>query len=102
VDQSAIGWIALGIAALVFFDLLFVELRRAYREGARIVNRLIAYGDLPIISLVATAGQDAERLGTALEEILDLIARAQAALAVIGSRLRPAPAYSPNGSSSEE
>ena len=51
-------WIGAIVAALVFLDLLFVELRRAFREGKRIVRRLEGYGELPVLSLFATGARD--------------------------------------------
>jgi hypothetical protein len=102
-DRGAIGWIAAAIVGLVFLDLVFVELRRAVREGTRIVRRLGSYGDLPIVSLLPGAADDAERLARALDAVPLLLARAEAALAVIRNPFgAPAPArgsYSPNGSS---
>jgi len=59
-NQSSIGWIALAIAVFVYLDLLFVELRRIGREGKRILTRVIAYGDLPVIAQAERAGDDAD------------------------------------------
>ncbi len=101
-DQSAIGWIALAIAVFVYLDLLFVEVRRIYREGARIVRRLIAYADLPVVRQAARAGDDVERLTLALEALGPLIERGREAIEVIrhprrsgGGTYRP---IVPNGS----
>ncbi len=108
-DRGAIGWIAVAILVLVFLDLLFVELRRAVREGLRIVKRVSAYADLPLFSLLYGAGEDAERLARALDAVPPLLARAEAALEVIRHPFAPRPApgpmpvrYSPNGSSSSD
>jgi len=101
VDQSAIGWIALAIAVFVYLDLLFVELRRIYREGTRIVSRLIAYADLPVVRQAARTGDDVERLTLALEAVGPLIERGRGAIEVIrhprsaGGDYRP---LVPNGS----
>jgi len=99
-NPPTIGWIALAVAAFVYLDLLFVELRRMGREGKRIVTRLIAYADLPVIAQATRAGEDAERLGRALEEVSPLLERGSRAIATIRRGGRP-PAYEPfvpNGS----
>ncbi len=99
-NQSAIGWIALAIAVFVYLDLLFVELRRIVREGKRIVTRLIAYADLPVIAQAERAGDDAERLASALDAVGPLLDRGRLALATI-RRPQGAAAYDPfvpNGS----
>ncbi len=82
-DQSAIGWIALAIAVFVYVDLLFVELRRIYREVLRILQRLMAYADLPVIAQAARSGDDVERLAGALEAVGPLLERGSVALATI-------------------
>jgi hypothetical protein len=100
VDRSLIGWIALAVAVFVYLDLLFVELRRTYREGKRIVTRLIAYGDLPVVRRAAQTGDDVERLTRALEAVPPLLERGRSALAAIRSPGRPASyePFVPNGS----
>jgi hypothetical protein len=80
VDRSTVLWIAAIVAALVFLDLLIVEVRRIVRELRRIRRRVAAYGELPIVSLAATAPADVERLVIALDRIPPLAARAEAAL----------------------
>ncbi len=50
-------WIGTIVAVLVFLDLLFVELRRVFREGKRIVRRLGGYTELPIFSLLAASAR---------------------------------------------
>lgn len=100
-DQSAIGWIALAIAVFVYLDLLFVELRRIYREGARIVSRLVAYADLPVVRQAARAGDDVERLTVALEAVGPLIERGREAIEAIRHPRSAGDAYPPlvpNGS----
>jgi hypothetical protein len=99
-NQSTIGLIALVVAVFVYLDLLFVELRRMGREGKRIVTRVMAYADLPVVGLAARAGDDVERLGRALEAVSPLLERGGAALATIRRVGRP-PVYEPfvpNGS----
>ena len=85
-------WIAAVVAVLVFLDLLFVELRRAFREGKRIVMRLAGYGNLPLWSLLAASEHDVERIAGAADAVTPLLERAQAALAVLRR-------YLPKGSS---
>jgi hypothetical protein len=82
-DQTKIGWIAFAVALFVYLDLLFVELRRMGREGRRIVTRVMAYADLPVVAQAARAGDDAERLGRALEAVTPLLERGSVALATI-------------------
>jgi hypothetical protein len=98
-NQSSIGWIALAIAVFVYLDLLFVELRRIGREGKRIVMRVIAYGDLPVIAQAERAGDDVDRIARALDAAPLLIDRARLALATIrnprGAAYEP---FVPNGS----
>jgi hypothetical protein len=83
VNQSAIGWIALAIAVFVYLDLLFVELRRIGREGGRIVQRLLAYAELPVIAQAERAADDVERLTIALEAVGPLLDRGRVALEAI-------------------
>lgn len=85
-------WIGTIVAVLVFLDLLFVELRRVFREGKRIVRRLGGYTELPIFSMLAVSAADAERIALAIEAVTPLLERAQRAAAVLRR-------YSPKGSS---
>jgi hypothetical protein len=91
-DGSGMLWIGAIVAVLVFLDLLFVELRRAFREGKRIVSRLEGYGELPVLSLLATSERDVDRIIRALDAVLPLIERAQRAITVVRG-------YMPKGSS---
>ena len=91
-DASGVGWVGLIVAVLIFLDLLFVELRRIYREAMRLTRRLMGYTELPIFSMLVTAGDDAERIARAVDALGDLIARAQAAGGVLSR-------YIPKGSS---
>jgi hypothetical protein len=91
-DRPDLIWIGAIVAALVFLDLLLVELRRILREGKRIATRLSAYADLPIFQQLAQSERDVERIVNALDALPPLAARAQAALAVL-------PFYKPKGSS---
>jgi hypothetical protein len=91
-DRSAVAWVGLAVAALIFLDLLFVEVKRIVREAKRIDSRVRGYGELPLFSLMATAAGDGERIGAASEEIPALIVRGKRAIGVIRS-------YLPKGSS---
>jgi hypothetical protein len=91
-DGSGMVWVGVIVAVLVFLDLLFVELRRAFREGKRIVRRLEGYGELPILSLLATSEHDVERMLRAIDAVPPLIERAQRAIDVVRG-------YIPKGSS---
>jgi hypothetical protein len=100
-DVGLLLKVALGVAAVIFADALFVELRAVVREGKRLIDRLGAYGDLPIVSLLATTAHDVERLNVALEALPPLLERGTCALTVLRTlgRERPVPAYFPNGMS---
>lgn len=63
-----------------------------YREAKRILTRIDAYGKLPIFSLLASSGQDIERIERAFDALTPLTARARAAVAVLRR-------YLPKGSS---
>lgn len=91
-DRPDLMWIGAIVAALVFLDLLFVELRRILREGKRIASRLGAYADLPVFAALAASDRDIERILRALDALPLLFARAQAALAALRF-------YLPKGSS---
>jgi len=85
-------WIGVILAVLVFLDLLFVELRRAVREAKRIVNRLEAYAELPIVSMLAASERDVDRIVGAIDELTALVERARGAIGVLRG-------YIPKGSS---
>ncbi len=100
-NQSWIGWIALTIAVFVYLDLLFVELRRIFREGKRIVTRVLAWADLPVIAQAAHVGDDLDRITTALERVSPLMLRGERALARLRRPRAAAAGYEPllpNGS----
>ncbi len=86
-DRSGVMWIGAAVAALVYLDLLFVELRRSAREAKRIVTRLQGYAELPIFSLVASAEHDVDRIAQASGEIPLLLERAASAVATLRSYL---------------
>ena len=91
-DRTAVAWVGVAVAALVFADLLFVEIRRIVRELKRIDKRLKGYSELPILSLAAAASSDVDRITAAADEVAVLIARGQLAIAQLRS-------YFPKGSS---
>jgi hypothetical protein len=92
VDRSGVIWIGTIVAVLVFLDLLFVELRRAYREAKRLMTRIEGYGQLPIVAQLATGERDVDRIIRAFDTLPVLIERAQRAIGVLRS-------YLPKGSS---
>jgi predicted type IV restriction endonuclease len=92
-DPSGLVWIGSIVAVLIFLDLLFVELRRIFREGKRLVGRLLAYADLPIFTLIAASENDVDRIVRAVDALASLAGRMQAAL----ESLRRC--YKPKGSS---
>ena len=99
-NQFAIGWIALAIALVVFLDLLFVEVRRAVREAKRIVTRISAYADLPVLAQAARVGTDVDRIAFAADRIAPLLERGRAAIAAIREPRAAAQRYGslvPNG-----
>jgi hypothetical protein len=100
VDQSALGWIIPAIAIVVFLDLLVVELRRVAREGMRIVTRVLAWGDLPVLAQAGRAGDDLERIALAIDQVSPLLERARVALTTIRypRGQAPNPPFVPNGS----
>ena len=91
-DPSTLFWIGAAVAALVFLDLLFVEVRRAVREGRRVMQRLEGYAELPIVSMLATSEGDVERIVRAVDAIAPLLERGARAVALLRS-------YLPNGTS---
>ena len=96
------AWVGAVIVVVVFLDALFVEIRRAVREGKRLMRRLQGYAELPLFALLATAAADAERLERAFDDLPALLDRARQAWTVVLTfgRVRPVPAtaYSPKGS----
>jgi hypothetical protein len=83
VEGSGLVWIGIVVAVLIFVDLLFVELRRIYREAKRLVTRIEAYGELPLFAQLEASERDAERLSNALEALGPLVARAGGALTTV-------------------
>jgi hypothetical protein len=91
-DQSSVVGVGAVVAVLVFLDLLFVELRRVFRQAKRIFTRLEAYASLPILSLLAASEYDVERIADAIDAVAPLVERGQGAVAVLRR-------YIPKGSS---
>jgi hypothetical protein len=91
-DRSGLFWVGLIVVVLIFLDLLFVELRRIFREGKRIVTRVAAWADLPVLAELAASEYYVGRIIRALETMAHLIERTRTALAVLRS-------YIPKGSS---
>jgi hypothetical protein len=88
-DPSGLVWIGTIVAVLIFLDLLFVELRRIFREGKRLALRLAAYPELPILDLIASSEHDIERIVRAIDALASLFARMNAALESLRSCYRP-------------
>lgn len=82
-SANAIVWWASLLAVVVVLALAGAQLARALRELNRVKARVAGYGELPIFKSLERAQSDAERLTGAIEQIEPLMARAQAALAVI-------------------
>lgn len=82
-SANAIVWWASLLAVVVVLALAGAQLARALRELNRVKARVAAYGELPIFKALERAETDAQRLTGAMEQIEPLMARAQAALAVI-------------------
>ena len=91
-EGSGLLIVGIVVAVLIFLDLLFVELRRIWREGKRLAGRLAGYADLPIFAQLEAGERDAERIAAALDALGPLIERGQTALATVR-------AYKPKGSS---
>lgn len=82
-STHAIVWIITGILLVVVLALAGGQAMRGVREAKRAKARVDAYGSLPVVAALRTAEANAHRLEAALAQIDPLIARAQAALAVI-------------------
>ena len=82
-DRGALVWIGIAVLALVFLDLLAVEVRRIVREGARLARRLSGYADLPLFDRVAAGSRDLGRIIDALVALAALLERGRQALATL-------------------
>lgn len=85
-DPSTLVLIGIAVALFVYLDILFVELRRGYREASRLLARVAAYAELPVVAAAAKSTDDLSRLAAAVEAVPELAARAEAALATLGVR----------------
>jgi hypothetical protein len=83
VDPIVLIRIGAAILAIVFLDLLVVELRRIVREGRRLAERIAGYAELPLFSLIEATAFDVERLEASLSAIALLVPRARAALVAL-------------------
>lgn len=82
-SANAIVWWASLLVVVVVLALAGTRLARALRELNRVKARVAGYEELPIFKSLERAETDAQRLTGAIEQIEPLIARAQAALAII-------------------
>ncbi|GAC1412884.1 MAG: hypothetical protein NVSMB64_23090 [Candidatus Velthaea sp.] len=73
-------WIGI---AIVTVEILFVQIPRSIREVRRIMRRMKAYGDLPVIHAGEAAAREAVRLAAALDQLPALERRASAAIAAL-------------------
>jgi hypothetical protein len=88
-DDATIWWTILGMVVVLAIVAL-VFLARAGIEARRLKARADAYKTLPIVATVAKGEVDVQRLQTALAQITELLARAEAALRVLRIGLIPA------------
>ncbi|GAC1540951.1 MAG: hypothetical protein NVS2B17_17800 [Candidatus Velthaea sp.] len=77
-----IFWIGIGIVGAETF---VVQIPRSIREARRIVGRVKAYGDLPILRAADRGERDIARLSAAFEQLPALEARVVTALSAIRS-----------------
>jgi hypothetical protein len=82
--DAAVFWFFVVAWLVVLGLLLFVQIPRAFREGRRIVTRVMRLiNDLPLTKELAKAEADGRRLSAALERIPPLQRRAEAAIVTI-------------------
>jgi hypothetical protein len=82
--DAAVFWFFVVAWLVVLGLLLFVQIPRAFREGRRIVTRVMRLiNDLPLTKELATAEAAGRRLSAALERIPPLQRRAEAAIVTI-------------------
>ncbi|MDP9106048.1 MAG: hypothetical protein M3N49_08940, partial [Candidatus Eremiobacteraeota bacterium] len=80
--NAIIWWVAL-VAVVAVLALAGAQAMRALREVKRLKTRVAAYAELPLFASLERAETDAQRLGAAVEAIAPLIARSEAAVAII-------------------
>jgi hypothetical protein len=82
--EAVFFWFFLVAWVIVLGLILFVQLPRAFRDGRRIVTRVLRLvNDPPLTVQLAKAEADNNRLNLALERILPLQRRAEVAIATI-------------------
>jgi len=82
-SAHAIVWWASLVALIVVLGLAGAQALRALRELKRAQARVAGFGELPVFAALARAETNAQRLQGAVEAIAPLVARAEAAVAVI-------------------
>jgi len=80
--NAIVSW-AFVVAVVVVLALAGAQAMRALREVNRLKTRVAAYAELPLFAALERAETDAQRLGTAVEAVAPLLARAEAAVAII-------------------
>jgi DNA recombination-dependent growth factor C len=87
--ESIWRWIFV-ISAIILLDLIFIEtLPRIVRQSRRLIGRLNAMADLPLVAQAEKAERDIARVNTALDALPALQQRARAAVAsIMATRLR--------------
>jgi hypothetical protein len=83
--ESIWRWIFV-ISAIILLDLIFIEtVPRIVRQSRRLIRRLNALADLPLIAQADQAERDIARVNAALDALPALQMRARAALRSISA-----------------
>jgi hypothetical protein len=82
-SPRAIVWLLVAVAFVVLLVLAALQAKRAAADLKRVKARVDALGELPVLAALAGAETDARRLEIAAAQVAPLVARSQAALAVI-------------------
>jgi len=83
--QTVLQWVFIS-SVLILLDLIFlVELRRAIREARQLSRRITALATSPLVAQLQQSERDIARVSAALDRIVELEARARAAIASIRS-----------------
>jgi hypothetical protein len=80
--EAVVRWALVAAVVLVLLAAGFVCLR-AFGELRRILRRVGAYGELPVVGALTKAEADVVRIQTALDAVDPLLFRAQVAIATI-------------------
>ena len=80
--NAIVSW-AFVVAVVVVLAMAGAQAMRALRELKRAKARVDAYSELPVLAALERAETDAQRLEGAVEAITPLLARAEAAVAII-------------------